>query len=149
VIDDETLEAVREIASSDPYSTRSSGFGLYVLLLLLSRRLFCLYGLTLSLSSLQVEGKLASPTSLLLWRSVRRVRRYRPSWPFHKVKKALFSFMDFLSSELTHIVNDWVATDSCLDLKKAVLLRGISFTSFEVFHLLALFLFAFLLVLIL
>lgn len=137
VIHNEVLETVRNVTRCNPNSTRASNLRLdKFLLFLLLWDFISLFLWRSAICGVNIEWKVALSTSLLLWRSEwwRIGSTIRLS---HVIKQALLALMDLISGELTYVVDNRVSPSWSLDLNKAVLLRGFSFLSLPLFHLLA------------
>ncbi len=115
VINDEVLEAERDVASCHPDSTRSTSlwFNELLLLFLIYRRLLFILLISV-ICGMNVKGETASAAPLLLRRGIRRPSKAK--WSSKLIQEALLGLMDLLGGELTDIVHDRVPAAGSLDL---------------------------------
>lgn len=115
VINDEVLEAERDVTRCNPDTTRSTSLGLNELLLLLLIYRGLLFFLLITLvGGMNIEGETSGAASLLLRRSKRRPSIAK--WISKLIQEALFGLMDLLGGELTDVVHDRVPAAGSLDL---------------------------------
>ena len=115
VINDEVLEAERDVTRCNPDTTWSTSLRLYELLFLLLIDRGLLFFLLISLvCGMNIEGETTGAAPLLLRRGKRR-----PSiteWSSKLIQEALFGLVNLLGSELTDVIHDRVPAARSLDL---------------------------------